>query len=106
MNISLSNFFSNAALAPPNTESSAARIETGSLAGSILTLDKAIRNVYKNTNYSLYDIVKMATYNSAKHCKIEDRKGIIKEGYDADLVLFDEDININKVFIKGKIFTE
>jgi N-acetylglucosamine-6-phosphate deacetylase len=81
----------------------AARLKEGNLAGSILTLDKAIRNVYKNNNYPLYDIVKMATYNGAKHCGVADRKGLIKEGYDADLVLFDEDINIKKVIIKGKI---
>lgn len=82
----------------------AARLKEGNLAGSILTLDKAIRNVYKNTNYLLNDIVKMATYNGAVLCKIQDRKGLIKEGYDADLVLFDDEINIKKVFIDGKVF--
>jgi N-acetylglucosamine-6-phosphate deacetylase len=82
----------------------AARLKEGNLAGSILTLDKAIRNVYKNNNYALHDVVKMATYNGAKHCGVEDRKGLIKEGYDADLVLFDEDINIKKVIIGGKLF--
>lgn len=82
----------------------AARLKEGNLAGSILTLDKAIRNVYKNNNYALYDIVKMATYNGAKHCGIEDRKGLIKEGYDADLILFDEDITIKRVIIGGKVF--
>lgn len=82
----------------------AARLKEGNLAGSILTLDKAVRNVYKNSNYELYDIIKMATYNGAKHCKLDNRKGLIKEGYDADLVLFDEDINIKKVIIGGKVF--
>ncbi|MCM0649800.1 N-acetylglucosamine-6-phosphate deacetylase [Clostridium swellfunianum] len=80
----------------------AARLKEGNLAGSILTLDKAIRNIYKNNSYALYDIVKMATYNGAKHCGVSDKKGLIKEGYDADLVLFDEDINIQKVIISGK----
>lgn len=81
----------------------AARLLNGSLAGSILTLDKAVKNVYKNVGLPLYEAVKMASYNPAKHCKVEDRKGLIKEGYDADLVLFDEDINIKKVFVNGKI---
>ena len=81
----------------------AARLLSGSLAGSILTLDKAVHNVYKNVGLPLYEAVKMASYNAARHCKVEDRKGLIKEGYDADLVLFDEDINIKKVFVKGKI---
>ncbi len=84
----------------------AARILSGSLAGSILTLDKAVRNVYENSNYPLYEIVKMATYNGAKHCHVEDRKGIIKEGYDADLILFDDKINIKKVIVNGKVVHE
>ena len=80
----------------------AARLKNGSLAGSVLTLDKAVKNVYKNCNLPLYEIVKMASYNGAKHCKVHDHKGQIKEGYDADLILFDDDINIKKVFILGK----
>ncbi len=79
-----------------------ARLENGALAGSVLTLDKAVRNVYKNSNIPLYEIVKMASFNGAKHCKVDDHKGQIKEGYDADLVLFDDDINIKKVFVSGK----
>lgn len=84
----------------------AARILSGSLAGSILTLDKAVRNVYENSNYPLYEVVKMATYNGAKHCNVEDRKGVIKEGYDADLILFDDKINIKKVIVNGKVVHE
>ena len=45
----------------------------------------------------------MASYNAARHCKVEDRKGLIKEGYDADLLLFDEDINIKNVIVGGKV---
>jgi N-acetylglucosamine-6-phosphate deacetylase len=80
----------------------AARLNNGSLAGSVLTLAKAVRNVYKNSNLPLYEIIKMASYNGAKHCKVHDHKGQIKEGYDADLILFDDDINIKRVFILGK----
>lgn len=80
----------------------AARLLSGSLAGSVLTLDKAIKNVYKNVGLPLHDAVKMATFNGARHCKVEDRKGLIKEGYDADLVLFDDEINIKTVIVSGK----
>lgn len=83
-------------------ENGAARLLSGSLAGSILTLDKAIKNVYKNSDLPLNEVVKMASYNGARHCKVEDHKGQIKEGYDADLVLFGEDINVEKVFVLGK----
>lgn len=80
----------------------AARLENGALAGSVLTIDKAVENVYKNCNIPLHEAVKMAAYNPAKHCGVEDRKGLINKGYDADLILFDENINIKKVFINGK----
>ena len=81
----------------------AARLEGSSLAGSILTLDKAIQNVYQNSSYKLNEIVRMATFNPAKHCKVDNRKGLIKEGYDADLVLFDESIDIKITIINGHI---
>ena len=80
----------------------AARLLDGTLAGSVLTLDKAVKNLYSNSNYPLNEVVRMATYNGAKHCHVEDHKGLIKEGYDADLILFNEDIEIQKVFVKGK----
>ena len=83
-------------------ENGAARLMNGALAGSILTLDKAVRNVYKNSNLPLNEVIKMASYNGAKHCKVDDHKGLIKEGYDADLILFDDEINIEKVFVLGK----
>ena len=79
-----------------------ARLENGALAGSVLTIDKAVRNVYKNSNLPLHEIVKMASFNGARHCKVDNHKGQIKKGYDADLLLFDDDINIKKVFILGK----
>ena len=61
-----------------------------------------MKNVKDNTSYELHEIVKMATYNAARHCSVEDRKGKLEEGYDADLILFDEDINIKRVIIGGK----
>ena len=80
----------------------AARLLDGTLAGSVLTLDKAVKNIYNNSNYPLNEVVRMATYNGAKHCHVEDHKGLIKEGYDADIILFNEDIEIQKVFVNGK----
>lgn len=84
-------------------KNNAARLNNGSLAGSVLTLDAAIRNVYKNSQYPLYEVVKMATLNGAKLCKVDDTKGLIKEGYDADLVLFDDNINIKYTIVNGNI---
>lgn len=86
-----------------NVVNGEAKLSDGILAGSTLTLDKAIRNLYKNTTYALHELVRMATYNPAKHCGVHNYKGIIKEGHDADLLLFDENINIKKVILGGKV---
>ena len=80
----------------------AARLENGALAGSILTLDKAVKNLHQNTSYELHEIIKMATYNPAKFCNVHHKKGLIKEGYAADLILFDENINVKKVMVGGR----
>lgn len=80
-----------------------AKLKDGTFAGTLLTLDEAVRNLKNHTEYPLYEIVKMATYNPAKYCGVDDRKGKIEVGYDADVVLFDEDIVIQKVIIGGKI---
>lgn len=81
----------------------AARLLSGSLAGSILTLNTSIKNIFNNTDYTINEVIKMATFNAAKHCKVDHKKGLIKEGYDADLVLFDENINVKYVIINGEI---
>ena len=81
----------------------AARLENGALAGSILTLNRAIKNLYDNTDYPLYEIVKMASYNGAKYCRVDDRKGQIKENFDADLTIFDENIDVKRTIIGGKV---
>lgn len=81
----------------------AARLKEGNLAGSILTLDRAVRNIKNKTSLPLHEIVKMATYNPAKYCGVENFKGKIEEGFHGDLVLFDEDINIKKVIIGGVV---
>lgn len=81
---------------------SAARLKNGVLAGSVLTLDKAVRNIKNNLNMPLNEIIKLLTINPSKVCNTHLSKGLIKENYDADLILFDEDINIKHVFVNGK----
>ncbi|WP_069998344.1 N-acetylglucosamine-6-phosphate deacetylase [Cellulosilyticum sp. I15G10I2] len=78
-------------------------LENGALAGSVLTLNKAIKNVWTHTNYTLFEVVQMATYNPAKHAQVHDKKGLIAEGFDADLVLFDENIEVQTVIVGGNI---
>jgi len=81
-----------------------ARLKDGTIAGSTLNLNTAIKNVIKNNNVSIVDAVKMASTNPAKAIGIFDKKGSIAEGKTADLVFFDETITIHKVMKNGYLF--
>ncbi len=72
------------------------------LAGSVATMDKLVRNLYKTVGLPLSDCVKMASLTPARVVGLDGRKGRIAEGYDADLLLFDENINVSAVFVGGK----
>lgn len=81
----------------------AARLEDGSLAGSTLSLRTAVYNMIKYLNISICDAVRMASLTPAKAINIDNKKGSIDIGKDADLILFDDNINIKKVVIAGDI---
>lgn len=78
----------------------AARLASGALAGSTLKLNNAVLNAVKELEVTLPEAVRMASMNPAKVGNIKG-KGSLKEGYDADIILFDDEINVKKVFIKG-----
>ncbi|MBA2133884.1 N-acetylglucosamine-6-phosphate deacetylase [Capillibacterium thermochitinicola] len=83
-----------------------ARLESGTLAGSTLVMNVALRNFYRNTGLPLAEIVKMATLNPARILRLADRKGSIAPGKDADLVLWDEDFNVLMTIVAGEtVFT-
>lgn len=77
-------------------ENGVATLLNGTLAGSTLTLNKAIYNMVYRVGVSLQDAVRMATLNPAKALGLSG-KGSIEIGNDADLVIFDEKINILRV---------
>ncbi len=70
-------------------------------AGSVATADRLLRVAVEEAGIPLCSAVRMLTVNPARVMKLECR-GEIKEGYYADLVFFDEGINIKKVIIEGK----
>ncbi len=77
-----------------------ARNAEGNLAGSTLTLDRALRNVVA-MGYPLADAVRMLTANPAKLLGIEFKKGALRVGADADVVLLDEGLQVAKVWARG-----
>ncbi|GHV85068.1 N-acetylglucosamine-6-phosphate deacetylase [Spirochaetia bacterium] len=80
------------------------RLEDGRLAGSTLSLDRAVRNMIRLGGAGLCHAVQMASLNPARILGVDKHKGSIEAGKDADLLLFDENIAIKKVFIGGNPF--
>ncbi|MDO4740296.1 MAG: N-acetylglucosamine-6-phosphate deacetylase [Eubacteriales bacterium] len=71
-------------------------------AGSVATLNRCVRTM-RQAGVPLCEAVRMATANPARRIGLGGRKGLLKEGFDADLVLFDEDIDVSFVMSRGKI---
>ena len=69
-------------------------------AGSVATMDKVLRFITKQCNFSIIDAITMACKTPAKMLNL--KKGIIQEGYDADIVVFDDNIDVSNVFVIGK----
>ncbi len=74
----------------------------GVLAGSVLTLDRAVRNMLGFTGLGLKDVVRMATLNQALLMGLE-KKGRIAAGADADLVLLDNNLEVAAVATRGAL---
>lgn len=71
-------------------------------AGSVATMNALVRNMYKSVGVPLWEAVKMASETPAKIIG-EKSKGRIDIGYDSDLVIFDEDINVSFCMIGNRI---
>jgi len=76
------------------------RNSEGKLAGSTLTLDRALRNIVA-LGTPLADAVRMLTVNPATLLGIEFKKGALRAGADADIVLLDEGLQITGVWARG-----
>ena len=79
----------------------AVRLADGSLAGSVLTLDNAVRNIVAFTECSWSEAIAMATYVPANIANIAQRKGQIAPGTDADLIALDEYGFVQHTWIRG-----
>ena len=79
------------------------RLEDGTVAGSVLPLNKGVWNAYTNSNIPLHECVNCASLNPATTLGIADRKGSLEVGKDADVVITDSDFTVKKTIIGGKI---
>jgi len=74
-----------------------------SFAGSVATTNRLVRTMIQMADVPLVEAVRMMTLTPARIMKIEQHKGSITIGKDADVVLFDNDINIKTAIVKGEI---
>ena len=79
------------------------KLEDGTIAGSVLKLNKGVWNVYNNSTIPLWECVNCATLNPATAIGVADKKGSIEVGKDADIVILDNEFNVKKTIIGGVV---
>jgi len=79
-----------------------ARLLDGTLVGSMVPMNYALRNVVRFTGIPLSKALILATLNPARLLGVENRKGDIRRGMDADLVIMDKHYNVKRTIIAGE----
>ncbi|MBC8591338.1 N-acetylglucosamine-6-phosphate deacetylase [Wansuia hejianensis] len=79
------------------------RLESGSIAGSTLDLQRAVYNMVNYLQVPINEAVKMASLNPAKAINMDKELGSIEIGKIADFIIFNEDIEIQRVFLGGNL---
>ena len=82
------------------------RLADGTIAGSVLKLNNAVKNVLDHTSLSVNEVFKMASLNPASAIHCDDRIGSLEAGKDADIIITDENINIVTTIKKGRTIYE
>jgi N-acetylglucosamine-6-phosphate deacetylase len=79
------------------------RLPSGSLAGSILAMDQALRNLVSLTGCPLEDALQTITTTPARAINLDHERGQIAEGYVADLVLLSPDLHVRGTVVGGEL---
>lgn len=79
------------------------RLEDGTVAGSVLHLNKGVWNVYTNSTIPLWECVNGASLNPATALGLEKQKGSLEVGKDADIIITDCEFNVKATIIGGKM---
>jgi len=83
-------------------EEGAVKLPDGTLAGSTLTMIRALENVVRFTRLPLGEALAMLTSTPARAARISHRKGELKPGFDADIVVFHEDYTVHQTIVAGR----
>lgn len=79
------------------------RLPDGTIAGSVLKLNKGVWNVYTHSDIPLYECVNCASLNPARAIGVDKCKGSIEVGKDADIIITDAEFNVEKTIIGGTV---
>ena len=79
-----------------------ATLADGTIAASVAPLNDVVKNFCRNTKISIPEVVELVTKNPARRLKLYDKIGSLEIGKTADILIFDADFNIKKIFIDGK----
>ena len=79
-------------------------LEDGTIAGSVLKLNEAVRNLRDYTDLSLAEVFACASLNPAKAIGEDDKVGSLEVGKCADIIICDDDINVLTTIIDGAVF--
>jgi len=79
----------------------AARLGDGRLAGSVLTMDAAVKNMIELAGIPVETVIPLATEAPARIANVADRKGRIERRYDADLVVLNDRFEVERVWARG-----
>ena len=83
-----------------------ARLAGGTLAGSVLKMNNAVKNIMSFTNATLEQAVSYAALNPAKNLGVDNILGSIKEGKNASFVILDKDLNVVSTIRDGLVVFE
>lgn len=88
---------------PAHVIHGAAHLEDGTITGSVLTMDQALRNILLMTGVSLSQAAGMLAFNPARSAQAAQRKGCLQAGYDADLTIFDQSMTLQATICRGEL---
>ncbi|MGB9857030.1 MAG: N-acetylglucosamine-6-phosphate deacetylase [Dictyoglomaceae bacterium] len=83
-----------------------ATLSDGTIAGSTLTLNTAVKNMVEKGGFKLEDAVFIASYSPSLLLEIENKKGSLEIGKDADITIFDDNFQVKMTMVEGRVVFE
>ncbi|MBQ8972105.1 MAG: N-acetylglucosamine-6-phosphate deacetylase [Clostridia bacterium] len=78
------------------------RLADGTIAGSVLKLNEAVRNVAQNTNLPVHQVINMASLNPARRVGLANCMGSLEAGKDANIAVLDDCFNVKRTILRGR----